>query len=212
MITPTPTILVAQERVTDVGNDRVVLVVVIGLIALGVLVAVVTVWFWRATRPDHEALAGLESLDYPAVPESFDDGEVHPIALGDEPEVESESGPSELVGVSPKPVSPWEESSTDPSAGGGGIETASENSRTRRRAGGAWVDALRTQVRAVAPPREAGGTISTDASSLARGEPDGDHAEPVTPAVDDPQRSGRSSGVVIDPLLHPRAGYGDEGE
>lgn len=212
MITPTPTILVAQERVTDVGNDRVVLVVVIGLIALGVLVAVVTVWFWRATRPDHEALVRLEALGYPAIPESVDDGDVHPIALGDEPDGESASGPSELVAASPNPASSRDASSTEVSAAGRGVDTASEHSRARRRAGGAWVDALRTQVRAVAPPREAGDTIVTDASSLARGEPNGDHAGPVAPTPEDPQRPERPSGVVIDPLLHPRDGYGDEGE
>lgn len=50
------------ETVRDAANARVVLVVVIGLILLGVVLAAVTVWFWRATRPDHPVLVRLEVL------------------------------------------------------------------------------------------------------------------------------------------------------
>lgn len=50
------------EAVRDTASARIVAAVVIGLVVLGVVLAVVTVWFWRTTRPDHPVLLRLEVL------------------------------------------------------------------------------------------------------------------------------------------------------
>ena len=57
-------LVVAQsgEVVGDPDNERVVDLAVLGLVALGIAVLVVTVWFWRSTRPEPEALATLEAM------------------------------------------------------------------------------------------------------------------------------------------------------
>ncbi|MBU3688006.1 MAG: hypothetical protein B7C54_09795 [Acidimicrobiales bacterium mtb01] len=47
------------RSVGDTGSSAVVLVVALALVAAGVALAVITVWFWRSTRPDPEALAPL---------------------------------------------------------------------------------------------------------------------------------------------------------
>jgi hypothetical protein len=54
----------AQEAqaVRDADNARVVMIVVVTLVALGILLSVVTLWFWRTTRPDHPALLRIEQL------------------------------------------------------------------------------------------------------------------------------------------------------
>lgn len=52
----------AGDVVSDPSNQRVVDAMVWGLVVLGVAVLGVTLWFWRATRPDHHALMGLEAM------------------------------------------------------------------------------------------------------------------------------------------------------
>lgn len=47
------------RSVGDTGSSVVVLVVALALVAAGVALAGITVWFWRSTRPDPEALAPL---------------------------------------------------------------------------------------------------------------------------------------------------------
>lgn len=47
---------------SDSDSTRTILLVVVGLVAMGVLLSGVTVWFWRSTRPDHPALAPLEVM------------------------------------------------------------------------------------------------------------------------------------------------------
>lgn len=47
------------RSVGDAGSSVVVLVVAVALVAAGVALAGITVWFWRSTRPDPEALAPL---------------------------------------------------------------------------------------------------------------------------------------------------------
>jgi hypothetical protein len=56
--------LIAQtgEVVDDPSSQRVVNAVVVGLVLAGLIVIAVTVWFWRSTRPDHEALGRLELM------------------------------------------------------------------------------------------------------------------------------------------------------
>lgn len=50
------------QSVSDDESTRTILLVVGGLVAMGVLLTVVTVWFWRSTRPDHPVLAPLEVM------------------------------------------------------------------------------------------------------------------------------------------------------
>lgn len=47
------------RSVGDTGSSVVVLVVAMALVAAGVALTGITVWFWRSTRPDPEALAPL---------------------------------------------------------------------------------------------------------------------------------------------------------
>lgn len=47
------------RSVGDTGSSAVVLVVAVALVAAGVALTGITVWFWRSTRPDPEALAPL---------------------------------------------------------------------------------------------------------------------------------------------------------
>jgi hypothetical protein len=47
------------ERVSDSGSSITVLVVSVSLVALGAALLGVTVWFWRLTRPDPDALGPL---------------------------------------------------------------------------------------------------------------------------------------------------------
>lgn len=47
------------RSVGDTGSSVVVLVVALALVAAGVALTGITVWFWRSTRPDPEALAPL---------------------------------------------------------------------------------------------------------------------------------------------------------
>lgn len=58
----TPVSAQDTQSVSDTESTRTILLVVGGLVAMGVLLAVVTVWFWRSTRPDHPALAPLEVM------------------------------------------------------------------------------------------------------------------------------------------------------
>ena len=50
------------ETVGDPESERVVLLVVIGFVALGVVLLAVTAWFWRSTKPEPVALAPLEVM------------------------------------------------------------------------------------------------------------------------------------------------------
>ena len=50
------------ESVSDAGSSNVVLAVTLALIVLGIGLLGVTVWFWRATRPDPEALGPLVAM------------------------------------------------------------------------------------------------------------------------------------------------------
>lgn len=47
------------ESVSDSGSSNTVLAVTLALVVLGVALIGVTTWFWRATRPDPEALGPL---------------------------------------------------------------------------------------------------------------------------------------------------------
>lgn len=50
------------DVVSDPSNQRIITVVTIGLVLLGVAVVGVTVWFWRSTRPEPQALGPLEEM------------------------------------------------------------------------------------------------------------------------------------------------------
>jgi hypothetical protein len=50
------------QTVADDESTRAILLVVGGLVAMGLLLTAVTVWFWRSTRPDHPALGPLEVM------------------------------------------------------------------------------------------------------------------------------------------------------
>lgn len=50
------------ESVSDSGSSFTVLAVTLVLVALGITLMAVTVWFWRLTRPDPEALAPLSVM------------------------------------------------------------------------------------------------------------------------------------------------------
>ena len=47
------------QRVSDTGSSVTVLTVTILLVVAGIALSVVTIWFWRTTRPDPEALGPL---------------------------------------------------------------------------------------------------------------------------------------------------------
>ncbi len=47
------------ESVSDAGSSITVLVVSLALVALGLALLAVTIWFWRLTRPDPDALGPL---------------------------------------------------------------------------------------------------------------------------------------------------------
>jgi hypothetical protein len=53
------------ESVSDSGSSITVLVVSLSLVALGVSLLGVTVWFWRLTRPDPDALGPLVVMSEP---------------------------------------------------------------------------------------------------------------------------------------------------
>ena len=48
--------------VNDAGSTRIVVLVTLSLIALGVGLGVLNVWFWRKTKPDPEALGPLVEM------------------------------------------------------------------------------------------------------------------------------------------------------
>lgn len=50
---------IETESVSDSGSSNVVLAVTLLLVVAGIALTVVTVWFWRNTRPDPEALGPL---------------------------------------------------------------------------------------------------------------------------------------------------------
>jgi|GEM_PF-426932 len=50
------------ESVSDAGSSNTVLAVTIALLVLGVGLLAVTVWFWRVTRPDPDALGPLIAM------------------------------------------------------------------------------------------------------------------------------------------------------
>lgn len=54
--------MVAAERFDDPENARTILLMAGGLVLLGVLVAVGTVWWWRSTEVEHPALGPLEVM------------------------------------------------------------------------------------------------------------------------------------------------------
>ena len=47
------------ESVSDAGSSNVVLAVTLALVVIGSALLTVTVWFWRSTRPDPDALGPL---------------------------------------------------------------------------------------------------------------------------------------------------------
>jgi len=53
---------VLADSINDVSSTRKVYLLATGLALLGVLLIVVTVWFWRTTRHDPELLAPLETM------------------------------------------------------------------------------------------------------------------------------------------------------
>jgi len=90
--------VVAQsgEAVSDPDSERVVGFAVWGLVVLGLVVVVVTVWFWRSTRPDPEALATLEAMGGRRFRRAGDEASrrrilegVRPVAADDEADPES---------------------------------------------------------------------------------------------------------------------------
>lgn len=48
--------------VNDAGSTRIVVLVTVSLIALGIGLGVLNVWFWRKTKPDPEALGPLVEM------------------------------------------------------------------------------------------------------------------------------------------------------
>jgi hypothetical protein len=50
------------DSVNDVSSTRKVYLLAAGLAALGVALLIITVWFWRSTRPDPALLAPLEVM------------------------------------------------------------------------------------------------------------------------------------------------------
>ena len=48
--------------VSDAGSTRIVVLVTLSLIALGIGLAVLNIWFWRKTKPDPEALGPLVEM------------------------------------------------------------------------------------------------------------------------------------------------------
>jgi hypothetical protein len=56
--------LIAQsgDIVSDPANERLVRWAVIGLVVVGVVLLVITAWFWHSTRPEPPALASLEEM------------------------------------------------------------------------------------------------------------------------------------------------------
>ena len=56
------TLGVDTTSVSDVGSTRVVWIVTLLLIAIGIGLGVLNVWFWRKTRPDPEALGPLVEM------------------------------------------------------------------------------------------------------------------------------------------------------
>lgn len=50
------------RRVSDTENTRTVYLVVVGLVLVGCALLAFTMWFWKATKSDHEALGPLEVL------------------------------------------------------------------------------------------------------------------------------------------------------
>lgn len=54
--------MVAAERFDDPENARTILLMAGGLVVLGVLVAIGTVWWWRSTEVEHPALGPLEVM------------------------------------------------------------------------------------------------------------------------------------------------------
>jgi hypothetical protein len=50
------------SEVSDVGSTRTVLAITVFLLVAAVVLAGVTVWYWRSTVPDPEALASLVEL------------------------------------------------------------------------------------------------------------------------------------------------------
>lgn len=47
---------------SDANADRIIYLVAAGLVLLGIALAVVTVWWWRSTRPEHPSLGPLEVM------------------------------------------------------------------------------------------------------------------------------------------------------
>lgn len=177
--------LVAAERVTDTANERVVTGLVIGLVLVGVLVILATVWFWRSTRPDHEALLGLELLARSAPLDAAGDAEVVDAENGD---AHGEDAPRS--GASAEAMPSGFGSDAEPADIGG-----PEGAAASRRRSSAWVDALRHQVRAVTPPR-----------------PFDDPANTPPPLGTEQIGAKPASPGGIDPLLGSPNRYGDESE
>jgi hypothetical protein len=48
--------------VNDAGNTRIVVIVTFSLIAIGIALGVLNVWFWKRTKPDPEALGPLVEM------------------------------------------------------------------------------------------------------------------------------------------------------
>ncbi|MDO8361782.1 MAG: hypothetical protein Q7V88_02715 [Actinomycetota bacterium] len=52
----------AAERFTDPANERIILLMAGGMVALAVVLTVGTVWWWRACKVEHPALGPLEVM------------------------------------------------------------------------------------------------------------------------------------------------------
>ena len=52
----------SSSAINDTASTRRIQLMAAGLVALGVALIAITVWFWKSTRPDPEALAPLEMM------------------------------------------------------------------------------------------------------------------------------------------------------
>ena len=62
IVLPASTLGLDTTTVSDAGSTRIVVLVTLSLIALGIGLAVLNIWFWRKTKPDPEALGPLVEM------------------------------------------------------------------------------------------------------------------------------------------------------
>ena len=119
----------AGDVVDDPSNQRIVNAAVAGLMVVGVVVLLVTVWFWRTTRPDHEVLAPLEQMSRRRFRRLTDDDSrrqyldavrVRPTGSGRADDAGSADAPhgdavdADISEPLPRPVAPTADQSIDP--------------------------------------------------------------------------------------------------